>query len=308
MKRISLDGYQALCDVLATATWYKPDFERFVRALFRDQPTVLAGLNFSATKREVAGELVDQLIQRDLELQAATLRIMSELAGKTRFPDIERMKKPDREQRLREAREAVARLAEVMAPQVHEVEEKERLRVAQEARLAKATALRQFEDHISGLQRRFQALHQAANQQARGYELEKLLADLFQLFDMEPRLSYSTATEQIDGSLSFDTDDYIVEAKWHAGPVGRPAADVFDAKVRRKGKNALGLFVAVNGFTSDTREVYRVGTSFLTMDGMDLHLVLDGRIRLDELMRAKRRHANETGSCYFPATDLLGAG
>ncbi|WP_432073178.1 hypothetical protein [Streptomyces wuyuanensis] len=73
---------------------------------------------------------------------------------------------------------------------------------------------------------------------------------------MEPRLSYSLEYEQIDGSLTFDTDDYIVEAKWR--------------------------------------------------QGLDFLYVLDGRLTLDELLRRKKRHANETGSCYFPATMFSG--
>lgn len=64
---------------------------------------------------------------------------------------------------------------------------------------------------------------------------------------MEPRTSYSLEREQIDGSLTFNTDDYVLEAKWWTQPVGRSEGDVFAKKVERKGKNALGLFVSVSG-------------------------------------------------------------
>ena len=33
--------------------------------------------------------------------------------------------------------------------------------------------------------------------------------------------------------------------------------------------------------------------------------VLDERIVLDELLQRKKRHANETGECYFPASRML---
>jgi len=121
------------------------------------------------------------------------------------------------------------------------------------------------------------------------------------MFDMDPRFGYSTKTEQIDGALTFDTDYYLLEAKWLASPVERAAFDAFAAKVQRKGKNALGLFIAVHGFSKPARMTYAESTPFITMDGRDLFLVLDGRLRLDELLKAKRRHANETGSCYYPA-------
>jgi hypothetical protein len=82
-------------------------------------------------------------------------------------------------------------------------------------------------------------------------------------------------------------------------------ADAFAAKVRRKGKNALGLFVAVNGLSSAALATYHESTPFITMDGGDIYLVLDGRVRLDDLLRAKRRRANETGSCYLSAQETL---
>jgi len=40
----------------------------------------------------------------------------------------------------------------------------------------------------------------------------------------------------------------------------------------------------------------------MTIDGPDLMAVLERRVRLDDLLRSKKRYANETGSCYFPAS------
>ena len=77
--------------------------------------------------------------------------------------------------------------------------------------------------------------------------------------------------------------------------------DVFDAKVRRKGKNALGIFVSVSGFTRPALDAYEERTSFVTFDGSDRHMVLERRVRLDDPLRAKRRHANETVSCHLPS-------
>jgi hypothetical protein len=65
------------------------------------------------------------------------------------------------------------------------------------------------------------AMHSSNDPRQRGRAFEVLLTDLFVLFDMEPRLSYSLAHEQIDGSLSFDTDDYIVEARWRQESTSR---------------------------------------------------------------------------------------
>src|SRR3954453_16603575 len=76
-------------------------------------------------------------------------------------------------------------------------------------------------------------LHQHPDVRQRGKDFEVFVTDLFTLFDMEPRLAYELEREQIDGSLTFDTDDYIVEARWRNEPVSRADADAFAAKVHR---------------------------------------------------------------------------
>jgi hypothetical protein len=120
--------------------------------------------------------------------------------------------------------------------------------------------------------------------QRRGQEFEPFPNRLFDLFDLEPRLAYSLAHEQIDRAFTFDTDDYIVEAKWRKKKVSRGEADAFDRKVERKGGNALGLIVSVNGSSSDAVAQYSQGTKFMTMDGPDLMAVLNGQIRLEALL------------------------
>jgi hypothetical protein len=93
--------------------------------------------------------------------------------------------------------------------------------------------------------------------------------------------------------------------------VAQGAADPADAnhfasKVRFKGKNALGLFVSVNGFTAGVFDLYGHSTPFLAMDGADLLCVLEQRVRLDDLLRRRKRFANEPGHCFFPAQRMLG--
>lgn len=303
-KRISTEAYQALRDALAVVTWYKRPFQALVTMSLRDAPELVAGLNFSDTKRNVADELVQRLATQEDRYQDVAISLMLELAAMTRFPDMEQLPEPDRATRLADARAAVAHLREVTEQFSGRLQAQERLQAEREANKAQTDALRRFEDDIAAVKDRFVALQAAADRRQRGYDFETLLSDLFKLFDMQPRLAYRTETEQIDGSLSFDTDDYILEAKWIADPVSREVADAFAAKVRRKGKNALGLLVAVNGLSSPALAAYRESTPFITMDGGDIYLVLDGRVRLDDLLRVKRRHANETGSCFLSASQM----
>ena len=306
MKKISAAAYQALRDALPAIIWNKKPFETFLRTALRDHAELLVGLNFADYKRIVADELVNRLVDQEGRYRDVTLRLMLEISSMTRFPNVEQIKDPeDRKKRLDEAEAAVSLLRYFVKEYSGEIKEAEKEQAAIQARAAQAEALRRFNDDLESLKQRFLGLQTETDAHARGYALETLLADLFLLFDLEPRLSYSLPAEQIDGSFTFDTDDYIVEARWRADPVDRGDGDVFASKVRRKGKNAVGLFVSINGFTSKLLQAYSESTPFITMDGADMFAVFDGRIRLDDLIRIKKRHANETGSCYLPVNQIL---
>jgi hypothetical protein len=123
--------------------------------------------------------------------------------------------------RLQQAQDAVGRLRTLTARYRDQVETRSRSEVAREAYAAQLAGIKQFKDDIDALRGRYLDLHSSSEPHQRGKAFEVLLADLFLLFDMEPRLSYSLEREQIDGSLSFDTDDYILEARWRTEPTGR---------------------------------------------------------------------------------------
>lgn len=303
MKRISTQAYQALREALAVIVWNKRPFESYLRTALRESPELLAGLPFSEPKRVVADVLVDRLVEKEQKYQQVALTLMVEVASMSTFPNIELIKDPeDRDLRLTEAKRAVEHLRDVTKSYANVLTERERLEADEEASRAQREAQRKFADEVETLLQRFTTLRDEVDHQMRGKAFERLLTDFFALFDMEPRLAYSLEREQIDGSLSFDTDDYIVEARWRADPVDRGDADIFATKVRRKGKNAVGLFISVNGFTKPALDQYREATPFIVMDGADLYLALDQRVRLDDLLKSKKRHANETGDCYLAAS------
>ena len=177
--------------------------------------------------------------------------------------------------------------------------------MAKEAYAAQQAGIKQFSDELDSLKSRYLELHSASDPHQRGKAFEVLLTDLFLLFDMEPRLSYRIQYEQIDGSLSFDTDDYIVEARWRREPASRGDLDILKSKVERKERNALGIFISVNNFSADALALYASTSPFIVFTGEDIFLVLDGRVRFDDLLRAKKRHVNETGDCNLPARNLL---
>ena len=78
-------------------------------------------------------------------------------------------------------------------------------------------------------------------------------------------------------------------------------------KVQRKGKNTLGLFVAVSGFSGPAVSAHsNCGTGLIFMDGTDLITLLRGLISLTDVLEAKRRHVNETGLPLLFVRDMIG--
>lgn len=307
MKRISAQAYQALRDALPAITWNKRAFESLLRDALRARPELLTGLDFNGvTKRETADALVDRLAADDATYQATTIDLMLDVAAMTQFPNVERIKDPDdRALRLKQAHDAVGRLRTLVAPFREEAETRARTAAARESEAAKQAGIKLFSDELCALRNRYMTLHASDDPHRRGKAFEVLLTDLFLLFDMEPRLSYILPHEQIDGSLSFDTDDYIVEARWRKDPTEPGDLHIFRAKVEGKGRNALGIFVSVQEFTAGALARYASTSPFVVFTGDDIFMVLDERIKLDDLLRAKKRHVNETGDCNLPARNLF---
>jgi hypothetical protein len=302
VKRISTTAYQALRNALPVVFWYKNAFASFLKTALRNYPELISPLDFSLTKREVTDSLVNLLIRREDQYKDLTIQLMIDVAEMTEFPDINSLPDKDRDKRLRSAQEATATLREIVRPYMTSmVESKEAIQKSQ----AESARLQQFTQALETLLTQFLELQRSNDPQSRGLIFEKLLNDLFEIFDMEPRLAYTVEADQIDGSISFETDDYIVEARWRATSASRADGDIFKQKVLRRGKNALGLFVSVEGFASTFIEEFSKSTPFITMDGGDLLAVFERRIRLDDLIRLKKRHMNDTGSCHLPVSQAL---
>ena len=303
VQRVDPLAYNALAHALAVVYWYKNPLARFLRAALRDVPEILGQLDLGAPKRETAGRLVELLMADEVRYQEVTIALMLTVAEMETFPDL--AKHEDADRLIAQAQAAVAEVRRWTErhQEIRDAHVEYARNIAVEAEAGKRN--RSFSDALGALRVQFLGLSGMSDAHARGRALESFLNELFQLFDLDPRAAYSLEHEQIDGALSFDTDDYVLESKWWKKAMEREHADIFAAKVRRKGKNALGLYVAINGFSMGTLDAYSDSTPFITMDGMDLMAVLDERVRLDDLLRRKKRHMNETGSCFFPANTML---
>ncbi|MEU1624173.1 restriction endonuclease [Streptomyces sp. NPDC020096] len=302
-KPISPAAYGALETALKHIFWYKSDLEAFIRRWAKEYPELLAGLDFSGYKWQTAEEFADRLHANERRYGELAIELMVDVSGMTSFPKLKRHE--DADMLIAEAREAVAALKSCVDRHRGLVADEARFTSELAAHLAATESRRSFAQRLAELKNEFLRLEAEPNRQKAGREFEPFLNQLFRLFDLDPRLSYDLPYEQIDGSITFDTDVYIVEAKWLKEPVEVHYLGSFVEKVRHKGRNTLGLYTSVHGFTQGAKNRYAEGACFITMEGVDLFAVLDGHVTLDELLSRKKRHLNDTGSCYYPASLMM---
>jgi hypothetical protein len=145
--------------------------------------------------------------------------------------------------------------------------------------------------------------------QERGYGLEELLADLFDLHEIPYRRPYRASSEQIDGHFKFEDFDYLVEARWRSGPPTAADLVAFKGKVDKKFQSTRGLFFSIVPFRPEVLVyVTQSATSnILVMDGQDLILILEGQISLTDALELKIRKAAQEGIIYFPLSQRFGS-
>ena len=296
-KRINPAAVNALKEALTLVYWYKRDLRDFlIHAL--DHPEVVGRLNWDDYKRNIVDELVEFLARNQDQYLDDLLNLIMAVASIEDFSHLERL--DDGQSKAHRAQKAVAALRKLSQPHREMIEEKREREKRREEYLKGHYARTAFAKSLDALYEKYKTLISSTVPQKRGYELEILLRELFELFDLDPKASFKLKGEQIDGAFTFEGIDYLLEAKWQDAPVALKELDALSSKVKRKLDNTLGLFIAINGFSQDAIGLLSQGRPvLLLMDGGDLVAVLERRIDLQDLLRRKRRHAAQTGEIFI---------
>jgi hypothetical protein len=302
-QKIAPAAIVALREALTNVYHYKADLRSFLTNSLSNA-ALLTILNWSDYKRNIVGTLVDYLEARQDEYQSDLLRLMTVLTRISDFSHLERLE--GGAEKAEKAKTSIAALRKLTASHQelfdeHRIMEESRAR-AHEDLLRKSLVRQKLED----LTKEYYKLLGAENPHERGYLLEKIIRELFELFDLDPRASFKIVGEQIDGAFTFESTDYLFEGKWQQDLVRSSDLDVLAGKLSRKLDNTLGLFLAINGFSEDGVKTHSSGRRLmLLMDGSDLMAVLEGRIDLIQLLLRKRRHASQTGNIYLRIHEII---
>jgi hypothetical protein len=223
-QRVSPIALEALKDALAKIYWYKSELQSFIRNSVGD-PRILQVTDWTGYKIQAVSDIVDYLASNQEQHLGHLRRLINDVVEFESFGHLERLE--DGRQKAERARSAVSalkRLVEDHDQVVRAKEEAERLRKQEADRLNRSKAVL---GKLEETKRRYTALVFSNDPQNRGLELEAVMYDVFELFDLDPKASFKIKGEQIDGAFSLDGTDYIFEAKWQLEPVSREQPDGF---------------------------------------------------------------------------------
>lgn len=303
IRVIAPAAINALKEALTNVYWYKSDLRSFLMNTVSDT-SILSRVNWSEYKRNIVAGLVDFLARHQENYQNDLLRLIAELVKIDDYTHLSRL--DDGESKARKGKESILALKKLSHEHIDLFEKQKEIEQRRKETYDKILKSKGVKQKLEEIQEEYFILIGSDDPQARGYKLEKILHELFELFDLDPKASFKVEGEQIDGAFTFDNTDYLIEAKWQKEPAGIRDLDSLSGKLTRRLDNTLGLFLSVNGFSEDAVKTHSSGRRLMIlMDGSDLMAVIEGRIDLLQLLLKKRRHASQTGNIYLKIHEIL---
>jgi hypothetical protein len=297
-KTISVQALIALKEALSTVFWTKKDLRSFID-LTIENTAIIATIDWSGnTKFESVSQLIDRMAKRqDLYLNDL-LKLVQEVGNFEDFSHLNHWE--DSVTKIKKAKEAVLKLRNQAKGYFDKIEDLKKSEKAKATTKEKIKESIDYQQQLDKLKQDFLQIAINNNHQQRGIQLEKFLNKIFLFFDLDPKGSFKIVGEQIDGSFTFDNTDYLLEAKWQKTLIVAQELYGFGGKIQGKFKNTCGLYVSLDGFSSECTKTENPSVkAIILMDGADLMQILDGRINLNDMLYLKRRHSAQTGEIFY---------
>src|SRR5258708_3699972 len=199
-KIIAPAAINALTEALTNIYWYKAELRSFIMNTISD-PSILVRLNWEDYKRNIVSTLVNFLAQHQDTYQNDLLRLMSEVCKLNDFSHLERVEDGKEKAKLAKISVEALRLQikgheDLIAQQKQQEERRQKT-------YEKTLKVKGVQERLDEIKNEFFQLVSSSNPQARGFQLEKIIKDLFTLFDLDPKASFKIVGEQIDGAFTF---------------------------------------------------------------------------------------------------------
>lgn len=295
MKKIPFEIKEAIVQVCGKAFWLKDPLKSFLISC--DVPSALYDRFADESKYKIVRHILSELDVMGEEGFNVQQKIITELCKLRSIPDPTVL---DRDAAV----DSIKYLKKLAITQKLFIEE-EKKEVEQ-----RVVELQRKQAAIAARAQKMQELHQQFmimsiskdDPQERGYSLEDLLSELFEVHEIPYRRPYRTSTEQIDGHFSYKGFDYLVEARWRAQPPSEADLAAFKIKVDKKLQSTRGIFVSIIGYRQEVVLEFTKGvtSNIVLLDGSDISLILEGHISLVDALEIKTQKAAQEGIIYFP--------
>lgn len=198
-----------------------------------------------------------------------------------------------------QARATVQKAREMMGT-IDEIEARE----ARQRELAREEAAARLERDRFEVRRKhndllllmFDEMARHADPQQRGYLLQELLNRLFDLHGIHVVRSFqrNNGAEQIDGAFKIEGWHYLAECRWRQKPADCRDLDGLLGQVNRSGKQTMGLFLSINGWSEHVIPLLQQNPSksIILMEGHDLRTVMSAPIDFRGFVAAKLTKLN----------------
>jgi hypothetical protein len=292
---------ELVADAALKSFWRRRALNDFLRRCGISQ-SFLGSWEKDESKRDFLFRLFPQL-ETSPKGPAVISHMATSLIEQSSFPDLEGWE--DSAYKQRRAKEAVAAVKAYVKTRNEEVVDALQQAEARKhsAKLRQERALKQ--KSLDNLSARLNELATRDGDQQAGYDFQDWFFDLADYFEVVCRRPYTVAGRQIDGSITVDGTTYLTEMKFTAEQADAPDIDVFFKKVHEKADNTMGIMVSISGYSSvAVNEASKSRTPLLLIDFNHIYLILNGSLRLDELVNRLRRHCSQTGTAYLHPQDF----
>ncbi|MBK9985206.1 MAG: hypothetical protein IPP15_23115 [Saprospiraceae bacterium] len=230
MAKMIHDIRQKVIEIAGVCFWYWDNFYAFLVScgIQRDHYLLYEGENKYKMMRNIITDLEDKNDDETLKEIVKNLYILKSIPD----PNV-----PD----TRKSQKLLQELKDMCGPNLIEKEIEERRRKEHSKIFTNATLTKvQREQKLIDLNNEFISLFSNSNHQQRGFELEKIIYNLYHFFEFEFQKPYKTKDEQIDGWYKYEKFDYLLEIKWIDGKIRQDDLAIFDKKIDKKARSTRG--------------------------------------------------------------------
>ena len=283
----------------------KKTFSRFI-AIHNPSAHGVRNYTGNTTKREYIEEIFGAIIDRNDKLGHSFIyNIAKSLTEMKSFPDLKGWEEsPLMIERAYKAVEAL----KIEFDKLSTVDDEElKIRERQKAHKHESKILIEKQDKLNSIIHSLDRLLQDIGSQKAGYAFQDWFYDLADYYEIQNRRPYvDSHKRQIDGSITINGTNFLVETKFTTGPTGSEDIDIFLSKIQRKADNTMGILLSISGFNENAKKnASRDRTPLLLMDHSHLYnIIFQGVLGLDETIERILRHASQTGDSFLPANQF----